>query len=95
MGVSNHTHVVLRVDPRLPHAWDDEEVAARWNRLTRSLDGPVDLEAATVREQSLLQQRERLTEIRNRLGNPQSPRFTELVHAFPQRSHRPGCECRG
>ena len=69
MGVSNHTHVVLRVDPRLPHAWDDEEVAARWNRLTRSLDGPVDSEAATVREQSLLQQRERLTEIRNRLGS--------------------------
>ena len=69
MGVSNHTHVVLRVDPRLPHAWDDEEVAARWNRLTRSLDGPVDLEAATVREQSLLQQRERLTEIRNRRGS--------------------------
>ena len=69
MGVSNDTHVVLRVDPRLPHAWDDEEVAARWNRLTRSLDGPVDSEAATVREQSLLQQRERLTEIRNRLGS--------------------------
>ena len=69
MGVSNHTHVVLRVDPRLPHAWGDEEVAARWNRLTRSLEGPVDSDAATVREQSLLQQRERLTEIRNRLGS--------------------------
>ena len=60
---------MLRVDPRLLHAWDDEEVAARWNRLTRSLDGPVDLDAATEREQSLLQQRERLTEIRNRLGS--------------------------
>ena len=60
---------MLRVDPRLPHAWDDEEVAARWNRLTRSLAGPVDSAAATVREQSLLQQRERLTEIRNRLGS--------------------------
>ena len=51
--------VVLRVDPRLLHAWDDEEVAARWNRLTRSLEGPVDSDAATVREQSLLQQSER------------------------------------
>ena len=39
----NLTHVVLRVDPRLPHAWDDEEV--------------------------LLQQPDRLVEIRNRLGS--------------------------
>ena len=53
----------------MPNAWDDEEVAARWNRLTRTLDGPVDAENAAMREQSLLQQPERLAEIRARLGS--------------------------
>ena len=36
--MGNHTHVVLRVDPGLPSAWSDEEVAYRWARLGRTLD---------------------------------------------------------
>ena len=68
--MNNHTHVVLRVDPRLPHSWDDEEVAARWSRLRHTLDGPADPEVATARKQILLKQPERLAEIRDRLGSP-------------------------
>ena len=29
--MSNHTHVVLRIDPALPRSWSDEEVAQRWS----------------------------------------------------------------
>ncbi len=36
-GMSNHTHVVLRIDPGLHEQWMDEEVARRWARLDRTL----------------------------------------------------------
>ncbi len=68
-AMNNHTHGVLHVDPRLPHSWDDEEVAARWSRLRHTLDGPADPEVATARKQILLKQPERLAEIRDRLGS--------------------------
>ena len=31
--MSNHVHVVLRIDPVAAEAWSDEEVAIRWVRL--------------------------------------------------------------
>jgi hypothetical protein len=31
--MSNHLHLVLRIDPREAAAWNDDEVSARWVRL--------------------------------------------------------------
>ena len=66
--MSNHTHVVLRIDPRLPERWSDEEVARRWARLDRRLQA---VEAAHVetRVRQLLSQPKRIAEIRIRLGS--------------------------
>jgi REP element-mobilizing transposase RayT len=66
--MSNHTHVVLRVDPRLPESWSDEEVARRWARLSRTMDPAGEIE--TERRASRLRtQPERLVELRRRLGS--------------------------
>lgn len=66
--MSNHTHVVLRVDPRLPHSWSDEEVARRWARLDRRLESVSDLRVEE-RVRQLLRSPERIGEIRVRLGS--------------------------
>lgn len=66
--MSNHTHVVLRVDPRLPWRWSDEEVAHRWARLDRQLT-ELDPSHVHARAQQLLQQPKRLAELRSRLGS--------------------------
>jgi REP element-mobilizing transposase RayT len=66
--MSNHTHVVLRIDPKLPESWPDEEVARRWARLDRTLDAvPEPLIRQRVRH--LLGQPERIAELRLRLGS--------------------------
>ena len=66
--MSNHTHVVLRIDPRLPESWTDEDVARRWARLDRTLaavpDGHVE-----QRVRRLLDQPDRIVELRGRLGS--------------------------
>jgi REP element-mobilizing transposase RayT len=67
--MSNHTHVVLRIDPRRPRGWSDEEVVARWTRIERTLDGETDPADRWLRERMLLRQPERLTELRERLGS--------------------------
>jgi hypothetical protein len=67
--MSNHTHVVLRIDPRRPLEWSDAEVAARWARIERTLDEETDTARIRMREHVLLQQPERLAEIRERLGS--------------------------
>jgi REP element-mobilizing transposase RayT len=67
--MSNHTHVVLRIDPQRPLEWSDAEVAARWARLERTLDEEIDSARIRMRERTLLQQPERLAEIRERLGS--------------------------
>ena len=66
--MSNHTHVVLRVDPEGPLKWSDEEVARRWARIARTLDAPSDREVER-RVAGLLRQPERLEELRRRLGS--------------------------
>ena len=66
--MSNHTHVVLRVDPRLPDHWTDEEVAHRWARLSRTLE-PLSEAAQARRIRVLLTQPDRLAELRRRLGS--------------------------
>ncbi len=66
--MSDHTHVVLRIDPSLPARWSDEEVALRWARLTRTLEParPAHIEARVRR---LVCKPDRLDEIRRRLGD--------------------------
>lgn len=65
--MSNHAHVVLRVDPAVAAQWSDEDVATRWARLTRTLDAePPPVEE---RVRILLLQPERLAVLRERLGS--------------------------
>ena len=66
--MSNHTHVVLRIDPRLPERWSDEEVARRWARLDRRLEA-VDPAHVKTRVRHLLAQPKRIAELRARLGS--------------------------
>jgi hypothetical protein len=43
--MSNHVHVVLRIDPDTSASWTDQEVAARWVRLfPATVDGEIDAE---------------------------------------------------
>ncbi|MCH2097262.1 MAG: hypothetical protein MK142_02620, partial [Pseudomonadales bacterium] len=66
--MSNHTHVVLRIDPKLPERWSDEDVARRWARLNQRLEAvePAHVEA---RVRQLVAQPQRIAELRVRLGS--------------------------
>jgi REP element-mobilizing transposase RayT len=66
--MSNHTHVVLRIDPLRPRAWSDEEVAYRWARLTRTLE-PAAEHRVRTRMERVLADPEYLAEVRRRLGS--------------------------
>ena len=65
--MSNHVHVVLRVDPSASQAWTDDDVADRWCRLfpPRSTDARV----IALRRTHLLANPERLALYRQRLGD--------------------------
>jgi REP element-mobilizing transposase RayT len=68
--MSNHVHVVLRVDPDAAQAWSDEEVATRWVRLFPArINGIVDPDLCGVKEQALLGRADRLAECRGRLAS--------------------------
>jgi REP element-mobilizing transposase RayT len=68
--MSNHFHVVLRSDPRVPLQWSDREVAERWLAIfpgsISDRDDPACVERATL---ALLGNAERLDVIRQRLGS--------------------------
>jgi REP element-mobilizing transposase RayT len=66
--MSNHTHVVLRIDPTLPATWSADEVARRWARLSRTLEAEPPAHAR-ARARRLLDQPGRLEEVRRRLGS--------------------------
>ena len=66
--MSNHTHVVLRIDPRLPETWTDKDVARRWARLDRTLAAVPDSHVEQ-RVRRLLDQPDRIVELRARLGS--------------------------
>jgi len=70
-ALSNHLHLVLRVDPELAECWDNEEVVQRWNRLfpkERDVDGhPVDLSEEVLSRWSQDESKVKLW--RERLGN--------------------------
>ena len=63
--MSNHYHAVVEVVPSRVSELEDEEVARRWVRLSPRLDE----ESATRRREAMMRNRERLGEIRNRLGS--------------------------
>lgn len=68
--MSNHVHVVLRIDPVAAEGWSDEEVATRWVRLYPvHANGAVDPEACRLKEQALHGNAERLAICRQRLGS--------------------------
>jgi REP element-mobilizing transposase RayT len=68
--MSNHVHVVLRIDPGTPASWSDEEVAVRWVRLfPATTNGEVDSEACRAKEQTLLGNADRVAICRERLGS--------------------------
>jgi REP element-mobilizing transposase RayT len=68
--MSNHLHVVIRVDPTAVADWTDEEVARRWTHAYAGQYGDVPEQAVLdARVEQLLQQPDRLLEVRARLGS--------------------------
>jgi len=65
--MSNHLHVVLRIDPHATQRWNDDEVMQRWCRLYPCReDSPAMFEQRCLR---LSRQPERLIVLRERLGS--------------------------
>jgi hypothetical protein len=68
--MSNHVHVVLRIDPTTAATWTDEEVATRWVRLfPATVNGAPDETGCRTKEQTLLGNVDRLITCRQRLGS--------------------------
>ena len=68
--MSNHTHIVLSVDPNTALAWSDEEVADRWLQLFPGALARADSEAQRQRiRYGLLSTPDRLNVLRKRLGS--------------------------
>lgn len=68
-AMSNHCHIVLLVDPLKPQDWTDEEVARRWCGINQYPGRPVQAEKRMQRERALLEDPDRLLDIRARLGS--------------------------
>lgn len=68
-AMSNHCHIVLLLDPLRPLEWSDAEVARRWCRISQFPGRPAPAKTQARREQALLEDPERLQEIRARLGS--------------------------
>ncbi|TAH40815.1 MAG: transposase [Gammaproteobacteria bacterium] len=68
--MSNHVHVVLRLDPVASSGWTDEDVARRWVRLFPvTVTGERDEAACGMKEQAILGSPQRLATCRERLGS--------------------------
>ena len=66
--MSNHVHVVIEVDPKVAMTWPAEEVARRWLRLFPGGQRGSGASLA-ARIETLAAQRERITTLRERLGD--------------------------
>ena len=90
--MSNHLHLVLRIDPDETVCWTDDEVAARWVRLFPPReDSDVAVEAKRLR---LLADPVRIDILRQRLGNL-SWLMRCLVEPIARRANREdGCKGR-
>ena len=68
--MSNHVHVVLRVEPEHAAAWSDAEVAERWVQLFPArVDGEIDAEACRRKACVLSGNAERIAVLRERLAD--------------------------
>ncbi|MBX3712246.1 MAG: hypothetical protein KF800_09830 [Lysobacter sp.] len=90
--MSNHLHLVLRIDPSETLRWNDDEVAARWLRLFPPReDSDAAIEAKRLR---LLGDPARIETLRDRLGNL-SWLMRCLVEPIARRANREdGCKGR-
>ncbi len=61
--MSNHFHLVLRVDRERALAWSDDEVAERWGRLFKGAAGRLEGLSDEIRTQKLALWRERLWDL--------------------------------
>ena len=62
--MSNHYHVVLRINAEKARRWDDEELIRRWSRLHRVTDEITQVDSDPIRVTALLQLwRERLMSV--------------------------------
>jgi REP element-mobilizing transposase RayT len=68
--VSNHVHIVLRIDSMAAASWSDAEVALRWVRLfPATVNGEADAAECRLKEQTLLGNPDRLSACCRRLGS--------------------------
>ena len=68
--MSNHVHVVVRIDPGAAAMWSPEDVASRWIRLfPATVNGEIDPTACQTKEANLLGNAERLEICRRRLSS--------------------------
>ncbi len=67
--MGNHHHLILVVDPVLPQAWNDLEVARRWCRLTQIPGTTKDPEKLEREVANLVRNQEKLEVKRLRLGS--------------------------
>lgn len=90
--MSNHLHLVLRIDSGVAATWSDDEIASRWVRLFPPREGSD--EAVEDKRQRLLLDPERMDILRRRLGSlPWLMRC--LVEPIARRANREdGCKGR-
>lgn len=68
--MSNHYHLVVYSDPKLPQTWSDIEVAERWLKaFPGKLNDPKFVTQRTLRIQAILADKNQLKVYRQRLGN--------------------------
>jgi len=68
--LSNHYHIVLKMDPHRVNNWKDEEVADKWIQVCpRTPLHPDAAARAEVRKAAMLEDKERLLVLRERLGS--------------------------
>lgn len=90
--MSNHVHLVLRIDPGIAAAWCDDEVASRWVRLFPPQEN--EDAAEEHKRQRLLSDPERIDILRRRLGSL-SWLMRCLVEPVARRANREdGCKGR-
>jgi hypothetical protein len=90
--MSNHLHLVLRIDPQEATTWHDDEVAARWVRLFPPREDSDD--AIESKRRRLLADPDRIRILRQRLGNL-SRLMRCLVEPIARRANREdGCKGR-
>lgn len=67
--MDNHYHLVLRIDPKVPLNWSDEQVAERWlQAYPGRLDKPENKKQRVLKKQAILANKAKLVKYRKRLG---------------------------